>query len=174
MQAHGANTLKLEHVLVDGDKVTFDFIGKSNVRQRHIVYDGDLAVDVVRRISLTDDRLFHTSACKTLNYLKKVSGNPAMKVHYLRTWNATSLAGKIVASEKPPETAIVEGVSPSNQTKLNNWRRNWPMRLGERELLYLPSWLQFTPLPWQGTDESAPRLDAWLPPRAGGHDATAN
>ncbi len=43
VKAYGASTLMGEHVKVEGDKTTFDFIGKEGVRQLHVVDDPVIA-----------------------------------------------------------------------------------------------------------------------------------
>jgi len=101
VKAYGASNLLAEHVTVEGDVVTFDFIGKLGVRQQHEIRDAGLAADLAAR-KARGGNLFDTDSAKVLRYLKK-SGN--FKVHDFRTWNATELALTATQTLPSPKTA---------------------------------------------------------------------
>lgn len=103
-KAYGASTLMAEHVTIDGNLVTFDFIGKLGVRQQHAIVDAGLASDLSER-KKRGGKLFNTDATKVLAYFKKISGNQDFIVHDLRTWNATELAKTVIKQEKAPQSS---------------------------------------------------------------------
>jgi len=104
-KAYGASTLRAEHVEVDGDIVTFDFIGKSGVRQQHVVIDSALAADLDKR-KAKGGALFKSAPNKVMAFIRKASGLTDMKNHDLRTWNATKLANDLVDANAAPLTEV--------------------------------------------------------------------
>lgn len=97
-KAYGASNLLGKHVTVDGDKVTFDFIGKEGVRQVHVVKDPVIAKFVANKQE--DERLFDTNEEKIRKAWKALGGE---KVHDIRSILATRLAKKQLAKLLPPE-----------------------------------------------------------------------
>lgn len=103
VKAYGATTLLAEHVSIDGDTVAFDFTGKLGVQQQHTIVDAALATDLAAR-KAKGGRLFNTSPDKVLAALRTAAGTQDIKVHDLRTWNATSLAAELIQANPAPET----------------------------------------------------------------------
>lgn len=97
-KAYGASNLLGKHVTVDGDKVTFDFIGKEGVRQVHSIKDPTIAKMVANKQD--DDRLFQTNEGKIRKAWKALGGE---KVHDIRSVLATRLAKKTLSKLIPPE-----------------------------------------------------------------------
>lgn len=93
-QAFGASTLKPEHVNIKGANVTFDFIGKAGVRQRHTV--SDLELSRMLKSRLNQDRLFGKADRAVRRYLDSIIDGKDYKVHDFRTWNATAAAQSVV------------------------------------------------------------------------------
>lgn len=97
-KAYGASNLLGKHVKVDGDKVTFDFIGKEGVRQVHVVKDPVIAKFVANKQE--DERIFNTNEEKIRKAWKTLGGE---KVHDIRSVLATRLAKKQLSKLIPPE-----------------------------------------------------------------------
>ena len=98
----GATSLRREHVSVNGDTVTFDFRGKSGVRQYHSIIDHDIARDLQKRMS--NDKLFAIGDSAVRRYHDSIRGDTGYKVHDHRTWNATDAAQRVVDSLPNPKT----------------------------------------------------------------------
>ena len=89
---HGATTLLPEHVKINGNTVSFDFIGKSGVRQRHSIINGPIARDLEKRMGKTP--LFNVSDRAVRRYKDLIARD--YKVHDFRTWIATDAAQQVV------------------------------------------------------------------------------
>lgn len=90
-QAFGASTLKGRHASVDGDTVTFNFVGKGGVEQNHTIKDPVIASYVKDKEA--DENLFLTTEDKVRNEWKKYGGD---KVHDIRSHVATEEAKKVI------------------------------------------------------------------------------
>ena len=101
-QAYGASTLLGKHVQVDGDIVTFDFIGKEGVLQHHTIEDADLAKLMKKHKKEDEERLFKTNGEKTNAYLMGATGKPFNNKD-LRTWFATDNAIKFMREMPLPK-----------------------------------------------------------------------
>lgn len=108
LPTYGASTLLTSHARTEGDRIHFDFVGKSGVRQRHSLTDPVLAAHIRARQAEGHTTLFDTSDARTRDYLKKTSGED-FKVHDLRTRHATATAaavmGRIDQRGEAPQTA---------------------------------------------------------------------
>ena len=101
VQAYGASTLLGRHVSVNGNKTTFDFVGKKGVRIRKTVTDSLLAQIVSEhKTSNWSQPLFKTDSGKVRNYL--LSFGRGFKIKDFRTWNGTNQALKWVVKRKGP------------------------------------------------------------------------
>lgn len=102
----GATSLRAKHVILNGDEVTIDFMGKEHVRNTHHVTDSFLA-DVLRRHlkgKTGDDELFpDTDAVKTSAYIRRHLG-PSYTNKDLRSYAATWLAAEMIRGRTPPQT----------------------------------------------------------------------
>lgn len=100
-QTIGATTLQPSHVKIDGDRVTFDFVGKSGVHQSHTIVNAEIAQELASRMDR--DRLFEVSPKQVINYLRRVSGSD-YKSHDIRTWVATNAARAAIKAMPKPST----------------------------------------------------------------------
>ena len=97
VKAYGASTLMGEHVKVEGNKTTFDFIGKEGVRQFHEVNDPIIAS--MCKNAKPGEKLFNTNDAKIRKEWKKLGGE---KVHDIRSYVATQDARKEISKLIPP------------------------------------------------------------------------
>lgn len=112
---YGASSLLTSHAKADGNRVHFDFVGKSGVRQRHSVTDSVIADHVRAQQAAGATRLFETNDAKTRAYLKKSSGGD-YKVHDLRTRMATMTAATVM------ERIDARGETPKTESELKTQR----------------------------------------------------
>lgn len=105
VKAYGATTLEARHVVVDGDAVRLDFIGKEGIHQDHEVTDPALKKLLLDRIAgkAPTDPLFDTNSDKTLAYLKQEAGGEDFKIHDLRTYLANSKALELMDGIDRPQ-----------------------------------------------------------------------
>jgi len=105
-QAYGASTLEKRHIKINGDTITFSFIGKKGVQQNKTLTDSSMArylTDKMKSLK-PSEQVFSSSAKDALMYIKKVSGNDEFKTKDLRTWNGTGMALAIRKSMPTPTT----------------------------------------------------------------------
>lgn len=103
-KAHGASQLEDKHVEIDGDVVSFDFIGKKGVRIEKIVEDKVLADTLRARVEIKGKRLFSEDADRHIRkYMNEHAKGFTPKD--LRTWHATAIALREVQKIPRPETA---------------------------------------------------------------------
>ncbi len=104
VQAYGASTLLSKHVRVDGNKVTFDFIGKKGVRIQKSLRDDKLAEIINKhKSSQWSQKLFSNSdSLKVRAYLKRISGNDDFVIKDFRTWHGTNEALRWIKRRKGP------------------------------------------------------------------------
>lgn len=96
----GLTTLRKDHARVDGDRVTFEYVGKAGVPQRQTVEDPDVARTVRDLLKLPGDRLFQfrdprgnlqaINARRLNGYVQQHTGG-AGHVKDFRTYHATRL-----------------------------------------------------------------------------------
>lgn len=112
---YGLTTLRTNHVSVEGDIVTFDFVGKEHLRQHHEIEDGLAAQLTARLLELheaQEDEGFHPYLLSvpassgthgtirrvraaTLNsYIHAATGAPAT-AKMARTWGGTVIAAAV-------------------------------------------------------------------------------
>lgn len=103
----GVTTLRGEHVHIDGNKVTFDFTGKSAVHYVKEIEDPALAKMIGNRIKQAGQggMLFDTTADSSRSYIRKASGNEDFKNHDFRTAHANRVAAREIASRPVPTNA---------------------------------------------------------------------
>jgi DNA topoisomerase-1 len=101
VKAHGASTLEGKHVQVEGDTLTFDFIGKKGVNIKKTLTDPALAKYIgAKKAAVGDGPLFDATDANVRDYFHTAGGGD-FKVKDFRTWNATNLA--IQEMLEPPE-----------------------------------------------------------------------
>lgn len=107
-QTYGLTTLECQHVQVTGNKVTFDFVGKEHLRQKHAVEDATAARLTQKLLDAHSNKtgapIFQTAGrnaqqidSESVNsYIQSISGsNASAKV--FRTWGATVIATSVAA-----------------------------------------------------------------------------
>jgi DNA topoisomerase I len=119
----GLSTLRQKHVRVEGNTVTFDFVGKHAVAQHKSAVDRTLAVNLQKLLELPGPWLFQSvdegtrrrvHASDLNAYLREVIGPFTAKD--FRTWGGTLLAAEFLAelgapeNEKAARQALVECV----------------------------------------------------------------
>lgn len=102
-EAFGATTLKPEHVKIDGDTISFDFIGKAGVPQKHSIVNPKIARDLEKRMGR--DRLFDVNDRGMRKFLKAITAGSDFKIHDFRTWVATDAAKKVIEAHPAPTDA---------------------------------------------------------------------
>ena len=103
VQAYGASTLQGRHIKIDGNVVSFDFIGKKGVHIQQTVEDAELAELLRPRITDPDEPIFNTTDAKIRGYLKSIS-DKEFKVKDFRTWKANEVARTTIAEMPEPKT----------------------------------------------------------------------
>lgn len=104
VKAHGATTLAAEHVKVDGNDISFDFVGKKGVRITKTINHPELARFIGDKLKTTKTGpLFDTNDMAVRNYMA-ASGGDGFKVKDFRTWNGTCVALKAIAANPEPTT----------------------------------------------------------------------
>ncbi len=98
----GLATIRKEHVTITSEGATFDYLGKSGVRRRHIIYD-PLSLATIRALkrrrgggpallAYREGRHWHDVRSDEINeYLKELLGEDFSAKDF-RTWNATVMA----------------------------------------------------------------------------------
>jgi DNA topoisomerase-1 len=119
-QAFGATTLLKSHVTVEGNKTTFNFVGKKGVVQNHTIEDPVIAGMFKGK---RDGRLFNTTDAKVRDYLHSIT--PHYKVKDFRTYVATGTALQVMATMSKPSSKsaydkAVKQVSTVVSQKLGN------------------------------------------------------
>lgn len=121
---YGASSLLVDHVSVEGDSTTFDFIGKGGVRQHHVIKDPVIADFVKEKIEekKPGERLFETNAKNIRAKWKSLGGE---LVHDIRSHLATEAAKKVIESEPKPTTerelkSLIRKASVAASEKLGN------------------------------------------------------
>ena len=101
--AYGATTLKPEHIKIDKDIITFNFIGKKGVHQIKEIKDPLLAKLLRGRVK-NKDKLFNTNEYRVLQYLRSLPRASKFKVSDFRPYYATKVARQMVDSTSIPVT----------------------------------------------------------------------
>ena len=114
-KSYGLATLRKEHVSIDGDRIWFDYPGKSNQRRKHWVVD-PLVMPVVsalkRRRGGSPELLAYrrgrrwvdVTSADVNEYVKRATGGEFSAKDF-RTWHGTVLAAVALAGEVPRSKA---------------------------------------------------------------------
>jgi len=102
----GLTTLSKSHVAVDGDRISFDYVGKRSIRHRKTVVNRDLARFVESLLEVPGRRLFryrdgdgawhNVESGEVNDYLKDIAGFPYSAKDF-RTWGGTLRAATVLA-----------------------------------------------------------------------------
>lgn len=130
-QAYGATTLQAQHVSVDDDLVSFDFIGKNGKQVQFEVHNLLLAQTLGSRLEgkAPDEDLFPGVTDTTLNaYLKETLGGSEFKTKDLRTYLATATAQARVSelTEIPEGKAARQKLRKQIATEISERLGNTP------------------------------------------------
>lgn len=101
VKAFGVTTLRVEHVKINGDLVSFDFVGKHGVRNTKTITDGLLAREMASRVARGGE-LFSVREQQVRDYLHRRDGE--FMVKDFRTWHGTNRALELVRSLPVPRT----------------------------------------------------------------------
>lgn len=101
-KSYGLTTLRGKHVEVEGNKVKFNFKGKSGVYHQHDIYHPRIAQTIKECIELPGYKLFNyldeneqhqlIDSRDVNEYLQQVTGE-SLSAKDFRTWGGTTLAG---------------------------------------------------------------------------------
>jgi len=94
-KAYGLTTLQNEHVRVNGDKITFDFIAKEGLPAHYEIRSKKLAAFLKERIEKTTvgEKLFpDVNARKLNNYIKELAEGKKYSAKDFRTYHGTRIA----------------------------------------------------------------------------------
>lgn len=115
----GASNLKVEHISIKGNEVTFDFTGKGGVEHDHTVTNKDLASVLRHRMKgkKKTDYLFDTDDSDVADYFKGVQsdlGISGLKPHNARHAMANTIALREIGTFKKR--------LPKNKTEFKKWQ----------------------------------------------------
>ena len=130
VEAFGATTLQGKHVVVSGDSVRLQFVGKKGVEQDIAVSDPEVREALKRRKAESgpDGRLFPTTGDKLLRYTKSLGGDAGFQTKDFRTHLGTATAMAAMKGRKGPTTmkqykAMVAEVADVVAERLGNTRK---------------------------------------------------
>lgn len=90
VRAFGASTLRCSQVNINGNKLSFDFIGKKGIRVYKVIKDRDLAAYIAPRCDQhVDHKIFRTTDDKIRRYLNSISKGSEFTVKDFRTYFGT-------------------------------------------------------------------------------------
>jgi DNA topoisomerase IB len=99
---YGATTLLSKHVTINGDKLSFKFIGKHGVEIRKTLTDKRLAAELSKRKSSQWSKpLFNVTPGRVSGYIKEISGDKFTPRDY-RTYHGTEIALREIKKRKGP------------------------------------------------------------------------
>ena len=106
VKAFGASTLKCSHVNVEGNKLSFDFIGKKGIRVRKVLKDNYLADAIAMRCEANfDHKIFRTTDEEIRTYLSSISESSKFTVKDFRTYFATLTAFRKIKTMPIPNNS---------------------------------------------------------------------
>ena len=156
-QAYGASTLQVRHAKVNGNKVTFKFVGKKGVDIKQEYDDPELArlVTEQQKGKKAADKLWEADDSAVREYLDTLPGAQDFLVKDFRTWNATrwaleELAGKPKFDDEKAFAKFQKEVA----TKV-------AARLGNTPVMALGSYISYQV--WDAVRQ--PQWGAWVPPK---------
>jgi DNA topoisomerase I len=106
VKAFGASTLRCSQVNIDGNKLSFDFIGKKGIRVNKVLRDRILAANIGDRCAIRpDSKIFRTSDKQIRAYLKSISKSNEFTVKDFRTYIGTLTAFRKIKTMPLPQSA---------------------------------------------------------------------
>lgn len=112
-KSYGLTTLRSKHVEIKGQKIIFDFVGKSGQEHHKVIKDSTIARVVAQLDDMPGYELFrYYDKQMNLHNLTSVDVNEYIKTHMggdysakdFRTWGGTMLAAVELARQTRPET----------------------------------------------------------------------
>jgi DNA topoisomerase I len=104
IKAFGASTLRCSHVIVEANKLSFDFTGKKGIHISKVLKDPFLAKNIGGRCyGGSDKRIFSTTDEKIRSYLKSISANSGFTVKDFRTYFGTLIAFRKIKTMPVPK-----------------------------------------------------------------------
>jgi DNA topoisomerase I len=104
VKAFGASTLQCSHVSVEGNKLSFDFIGKKGIRVSKVLKDTFLAGEIAARCgSNSGQQIFRTTDDEIRAYLNSISKGPKFVVKDFRTYLGTLTAFRKIKTMPVPQ-----------------------------------------------------------------------
>lgn len=156
-QAYGASTLQVKHATVEGDTITFKFVGKKGVSQKHKIKDAELARLVTEQMVGKEPtaKLWEADDNDVRAYLVTLPKAKHFLVKDFRTWNATALAVELIAKAKQKLFTDEKAFAKFQKviaTKVSK-------RLGNNPKMAMDSYIDYHT--WDAVRD--PTLGAWLP-----------
>jgi DNA topoisomerase-1 len=104
VKAFGASTLRCSHINVEGNRISFDFVGKKGIRVTKILKDSFLARNIAGRCNIeVDGQIFKTTDEGIRAYLKSISAGSAFTVKDFRTYLGTMTAFRKIKTLPVPQ-----------------------------------------------------------------------
>jgi len=104
VKAFGASTLRCSHVSVEGNKLSFDFVGKKGIRVSKVLKDVFLAKNIERRCDGdTNKNIFKTTDDQIRSYLRSISAGSDFTVKDFRTYLGTQTAFRKIKTMPVPK-----------------------------------------------------------------------
>ncbi len=106
VKAFGASTLRCSHVSIEGNKLSFDFIGKKGIRVSKVLKNTFLARDIAGRCDGgTDKNIFRTTDDGIRAYLNSIQGGSEFMVKDFRTYLGTLIAFRKIKTMPVPASS---------------------------------------------------------------------
>ncbi|MFA5669406.1 MAG: hypothetical protein WC967_09180 [Balneolaceae bacterium] len=119
VKTYGASSLEGQHISVNGDTVTFKFLGKKEIPQHHVVKDKLIASFFKHKKD--NEKVFNVSVDTIRKAWKNYGGD---KVHDIRSIVATNTAKKVVdvseAKNQKELKAVIKRAAETAAKKLGN------------------------------------------------------
>lgn len=120
VKTYGASSLEGQHISVEGDTVTFKFLGKKEVPQHHVIKDKVLASFFENKKD--NEKVFNVTVNSIRNAWKSYGGD---KVHDIRSIVATNTAKKVIdkfddVNSKKELKALIKKAAEIASKKLGN------------------------------------------------------
>lgn len=147
-QAYGASTLEKRHIKVNGEKITFSFVGKKGVPQSKTINDAKMAAYLNSKLETLKpaEQVFTASDANARAFIKAAAGNDKFKAKDFRTWHGTGLALALRKAMKPPKT------TKEYKQKQNEIAQAVADHLGNTKTVALNSYI--APMVWAKWDPS--------------------
>jgi DNA topoisomerase I len=111
-ETYGLSTMLKRHVVLDGNKITFDFVGKSSKEHQVTVEDPQLAQLVKALLDVPGDKLFQHQTGNNIGAIDSADVNAYINVNTglaltakdFRTWRATVITTRELMGRQAPAT----------------------------------------------------------------------